>query len=223
MSLKTRVYFESIIRGVILASNYDSNAPARWSIYSSSRPVISNMDGFGKHDLVILRNFLATGGYQDILPSDENCVPLIPLYQQQRIQQPPGYTRFPLKLEVLFPVLCPRHNLCGRNHLALIDCRQTKLVLDAFDYLCQPLESREPGWQPGKLAKISQTTITGYFQSTKRTACKRKRSEIESDDDSDEGQKDWLSDELDDSIETDFAESDYEGDQDMYLHGARGR
>lgn len=55
------------------------------------------------------------------------------------------------------------------------------------------------------------------------TACKRKRSEIESDDDSDEGQKDWLSDELDDSIETDFAESDYEGDQDMYLHGARGR
>ncbi|KID78603.1 hypothetical protein MBR_03051, partial [Metarhizium brunneum ARSEF 3297] len=39
----------------------------------------------------------------------------------------------------------------------------------------------------------------------------------ESDDDSDEGQKDWLSDDLDDSIETDFAETDYEGDQDIFM------
>ncbi|KHO11720.1 hypothetical protein MAA_10664 [Metarhizium robertsii ARSEF 23] len=37
------------------------------------------------------------------------------------------------------------------------------------------------------------------------------------DDDSDDGQKDWLSDDLDDSIETDFAEPDYEGYQDIFM------
>lgn len=76
---------------------------------------------YGKTDLMILRDFLATEGYENMLPSDDNCIPLIPIYRRQKIEPPPGFNSFPLSLEVLFRVLYPLHSLCGRNHLALID------------------------------------------------------------------------------------------------------
>ncbi|KAJ0148104.1 Uncharacterized protein HZ326_9252 [Fusarium oxysporum f. sp. albedinis] len=37
--------------------------------------------GFGGYDLEILHGFLATGGYQDMLPSNDDCIPAIPVYQ----------------------------------------------------------------------------------------------------------------------------------------------
>ncbi|MCJ1477979.1 hypothetical protein MMC13_006654 [Lambiella insularis] len=74
-------------------------------------------------DLTILRNFLESTGYFDILPSDENCIPLIHVLRPNlpKIGQSP----FPLRLEVLFPVMFPRHQLIGLNHAALVDCQQT--------------------------------------------------------------------------------------------------
>ncbi|KAI0425964.1 hypothetical protein F5Y09DRAFT_346188 [Xylaria sp. FL1042] len=176
---------------------------------ASAKPLSSFQEFLGKKDLTILRNFLATGGYKDILPSNNNCVPLIALYGQQNIVQlPPGFRSFPLKLETLFSVLYPCHDLRGRNHRALIDCQQTRLVLDAFDHLCQPIEIRGPGWQPGKLVKISQTTITSFLESTKTPTRKRKCSAVDSEDDSDQDQESLLSDGLDTTMETDFVESD---------------
>ena len=46
---------------------------------------------------------------------------------------------------------------------------------------------------------------------------KRKQSEVESDDEPDEGQKNWLSDDLDDSIETDFTDPDCEENYNIFM------
>ena len=76
-------------------------------------------------DLKLLRRFLGSAGYTDILPLDKNCVPLIPIFRPNCQEA----KSFPLALEVLFPVMFPRHNLIGLNHQALVDCQQTRLVL----------------------------------------------------------------------------------------------
>ncbi|KAG5768301.1 hypothetical protein H9Q69_009551 [Fusarium xylarioides] len=165
---------------------------------------------YGKTDFMILRDFLATGGYENMLPSDDNCIPLIPIYRQQKIEPPPGFNSFPLRLEVLFRVLYPLHSLCGRNHLALIDCQQTKLVLDAFEHFCQPIESRGSDWQPEKLVKISQTTITSFFKNIDRSTLKRKLNAADAEDELDQGRKTSLGDGLPDQIEASYVDSDYE-------------
>ena len=67
-------------------------------------------------DLRFLRNLLESAGYSDILPPDENCMPLIHVLRPNlpKIGQSP----FPLRLEVLFPIIIPRHQLIGLNHAA---------------------------------------------------------------------------------------------------------
>ena len=45
----------------------------------------------------MLREFLATGGYTNILPSDDKCISLLWLYRRQKINPPPGFDHFPLK------------------------------------------------------------------------------------------------------------------------------
>ncbi|RWA13312.1 hypothetical protein EKO27_g1751 [Xylaria grammica] len=207
-SIIDRVYGNTLINTTVKHPGRVSHRADRDD--ASAKPLSSFQEFLGKEDLTILRNFLATGGYEDILPSNDNCVPLIALYRQQNIQLPPGFRSFPLKLETPFPVLYPRHDLRGRNHRALIDCQQTRLVLDAFDHLCQPIEIRGPRWQPGKLVKISQTTITSFLESTKRPTRKRKCSAVDNEDDSNQDQESLPSDGLDTTMETDFVESDEE-------------
>ena len=41
-------------------------------------------------------------------------------------------------------------------------------MLDAFDYLCQPLESRGLEWEPEEFAVIPQTTIISFFDKIDR-------------------------------------------------------
>lgn len=121
-----------------------------------------------KIDLSILRNFLATGGYSDILPSNDNCIPLLQLHCYQQLPAPSGFRIFPLKPEIIFSVFYPRHKLCGRNHRALVDCQQTKLVLDKFDSLCNPVESRGSEWQPEEMDTVSQRQILDFFSWEKK-------------------------------------------------------
>jgi hypothetical protein len=114
-------------------------------------------------DLAILRAFLATGGYHNILPADEMCVPLLPLFRQNRPPAPPGMLSVPLNLEIVFPVAYPRHHLVGFNHQALVDCQQTRLMLIAFDELCKPVKKRDSAWKPPSLEVMSQRSIQDYF------------------------------------------------------------
>jgi hypothetical protein len=78
-------------------------------------------------DLVLLRELLASGGYDDILPSNDNCILLIPEYRKGLPKNSSGNV-FPAGLEVLFSILFADHDLASRNHRAL-DAQQLGLML----------------------------------------------------------------------------------------------
>jgi len=111
-------------------------------------------------DLKILRNFLDSSGYSDIMPPDENCIPLINIIRSglARVRK----NLLPMKLEHLFPVMYPGHEYVGLNHAALIDCKQTRLVCEGFEQLCKPVEEREGKWRPENIAKPSQRSVLDW-------------------------------------------------------------
>ncbi|KAF4469908.1 zinc finger 76 (expressed in testis) [Fusarium albosuccineum] len=117
-------------------------------------------------DLELLRRFLATGGYEAMLPRKENCIPLIHLFRPNLPRVGPKKV-FPLRLEILFPTLFPLSELVGQNHQALADCQQARLVAQAFDLLCRPVGERGAGWRPGDLLKPAQRSINDYFSSAR--------------------------------------------------------
>ncbi|KIW66493.1 hypothetical protein PV04_05824 [Phialophora macrospora] len=88
-------------------------------------------------DLRMLRNFLASAGYFDILAPDENCIPLIHVLGPNLPKI--GQSQIPPRLEVLFPIKFPRHQLTGLNRAALVDCQQTRLICRVFEQLCMPV------------------------------------------------------------------------------------
>lgn len=52
------------------------------------------------------------------------------LYYDRNLHVLPNGKRLPLKLDVIFPLLFPRHALIGKNHRALVDAQQLRLVDD---------------------------------------------------------------------------------------------
>jgi hypothetical protein len=88
-------------------------------------------------DLILLRELLASGGYDDILPSNENCILLIPEYRKGLPKNSSGKV-FPAGLEVLFSILFADHDLAGRNHRALVDAQQLRLMLLLWVELHKP-------------------------------------------------------------------------------------
>jgi hypothetical protein len=93
-------------------------------------------------DLKILRQLLESQGYDSILPPDEYYFPLIQLLRTNMFQGLSKDQQFPLKLEVVFLIMFPRHELIGLNHQALVDCQQTRLVCKAIDELGRPTRER---------------------------------------------------------------------------------
>lgn len=103
-----------------------------------------------KTDLVLLRRFLENAGYDNRLPPDENCIPMIPQFRKN-VARLPGSKRVPLNLEVVSPLMFPGHELVGRNHQAMADALQLRLVTMAFEKnRCLP-EDRE-----GRLTYLRQ-------------------------------------------------------------------
>lgn len=89
------------------------------------------------YDLTLLGNFLGSAGANSPLPSGANCVRLVP---HVRANVPPHNGKpFPATLSTIFPILFPSHELVGRNHRALVDCQQTRLVMTAFEECAKPI------------------------------------------------------------------------------------
>jgi hypothetical protein len=82
------------------------------------------------YDLTLLTNFLESARANSLLPSRANCVRLVPHVRAN--VSPHNGKPFPATLSTIFPILFPRHELVGRNHRALVDCQQTRLVMTAF-------------------------------------------------------------------------------------------
>jgi len=115
-------------------------------------------------DLRLLRRFLESAGYFGYLPPDENCIPMVNILRPHMSDRMPSGRRFPLKLEVLFPLMFPRHSLVGLNHQALVDCQQTRLVCIAYEELCKPIAERGQEWRPDTVARSEQTSILDWLQ-----------------------------------------------------------
>ena len=83
-------------------------------------------------DMTMLEQFLKEAGYDDILPPTDNCIPMIP---QSRRNMPKRLVHggFPLKLEIVFPLSFPYHKLVERDHQALIDAIQLRLLAMDFE------------------------------------------------------------------------------------------
>jgi hypothetical protein len=111
-------------------------------------------------DLVLLREFFEETGYNDILPPNENCILMIPLYQKN-LPKMLGQSRFPTKLEILFPLLFSGHHLVGKNHRAMVDALQLRLMVKLFEELCKPLNQRDLSVLPKK--------TQNWFQSAQDT------------------------------------------------------
>ncbi|KAF3063385.1 hypothetical protein CFAM422_010200 [Trichoderma lentiforme] len=155
------------------------------AVYSSTRKDISHMDvhevalkiqqvGITKDtiilvyhsstfDLTLLRQFLESAGYFGVLPPDKNCIPMVNILRPHLSKRLPSGKLFPLRLDVLFPIMYPRHGLVGLNHQALVDCQQTRLVCMAYEELCRPIAERGREWQPNMVPTSGQTCILDWF------------------------------------------------------------
>ncbi|KAH0562098.1 hypothetical protein GP486_003203 [Trichoglossum hirsutum] len=115
-------------------------------------------------DLRTLRHFLESAGHHEILPRDDNCIPLLQLFRANLPVGLLGQKGVPLALENLFSVMYPRHHLVRPNHRALEGCRRMQLVCMAFDELCKPIEERGEEWQLGGAVNSTQKPSLGWLQ-----------------------------------------------------------
>jgi hypothetical protein len=119
-------------------------------------------------DLKVIRDYLASAkrGYEKYLPPQSNCIPLIQFFRPMLREYPVpprGKKRFPLKLEILFPLMFPRSGLVGRNHQALVDSQQTRLVMVGFDWLCKSVKQRGTTWRSENFDMPSHRSIEEFF------------------------------------------------------------
>lgn len=61
-----------------------------------------------------------------------------------------GQSRFPTKLEILFPLLFSGHRLVGKNRRAMVDALQLRLMVKLFEEFCKPLNQRDLSVLPKK-------------------------------------------------------------------------
>lgn len=111
----------------------------------------------GRLDLRLLRNLIARVSYRDFLPPDENCIPMIPLVRRELrdrklskkwlLHESAEETKgtIPLSLPVIFPLIFVGHELVGRNHRAIVDAMQLRLMVQYLENNCRSPEDRNDG------------------------------------------------------------------------------
>jgi hypothetical protein len=92
-------------------------------------------------DLELLRKLFDESGckdYKNILPPKHHCMFMIPEFRRN-MRIIPGI----LSLEIIFNLLFANHNLANKNHRALPDALQLRLMVKLFIELCKPLKERQ--------------------------------------------------------------------------------
>ena len=82
-----------------------------------------------RFDLTILRELLESNGYTDILPPQENCIPLIKHYRASLPPRDKTGRVLTSGLDQLFPLLFLGHQLVGMNHNAVPDIEMLWLMV----------------------------------------------------------------------------------------------
>jgi len=123
------------------------------------------------NDLRSLRSWLDAEGYRDIFPLDSKCVRMIHLFRKNLRKLLNGMP-FPLRLPFLFPLFHGiHHELSGRNHHALVDAQQTRLMFQAFKALCTDVSERRESWSFRDSAGVTQNSITVYYSTKQNVEC----------------------------------------------------
>ncbi|EGX97270.1 hypothetical protein CCM_01930 [Cordyceps militaris CM01] len=114
-------------------------------------------------DLRILRTYMEKQGYdmRETLPADSNCMPITPYFSRNLGRLDSGQ-KFCCKLEVLFPLFFPNHSLTGRNHKAIVDTLQLRIMALTFLELLKPPNERHHTWRP----PAKQSSILQHFKRT---------------------------------------------------------
>lgn len=120
--------------------------------------------GRNNRDFSLLRCYLESQGHSGILPSDQNYYPITSIIRANIFESIPKDQQFHLRLEFVFSVIFPRHNLIGLNHQALVDYEQTRLVCMAMDELSKPPNKWEGTWRPETMTQITQRSILDWAQ-----------------------------------------------------------
>lgn len=96
-----------------------------------------------RSDLTILRELLESKGYTDILPPQENCIPMIKHYRAGLTPRDKTSRGFTSILDQLFALLFPGHQLVGMNHNAVPDIEMLRLMVLLLVQLQNPPAKRE--------------------------------------------------------------------------------
>lgn len=114
-------------------------------------------------DLSSFRDWFKAQGYSNILPPDSNCVTMVQTFRLNIGRLSDGRS-FPLRLKILFSLFYgSRHELSGRNHHALVDAQQTRLMLMRFMTLCSDSSTLENSQLSIDSEIILQRTIPDFF------------------------------------------------------------
>ena len=70
--------------------------------------------------------------------------------------------RFPLSLPVIFPLISVGHELVGRNHHAIVDAMQLRLMVQYLENNCRSLDDRNDDflkyWRTNVRTKLDDNT-----------------------------------------------------------------
>jgi hypothetical protein len=114
-------------------------------------------------DLSTLREWFEAEGYSDVLPPDSKCVRMVQPFRVNLGKLLDG-TSFPLRLQILFPLFHgTRHELAGRNHHALVDAQQTRLMFRSFIALCKDLSAPDMPLQYRDDGGVLQKSLLDFF------------------------------------------------------------
>ncbi|KAH7149420.1 hypothetical protein B0J13DRAFT_551458 [Dactylonectria estremocensis] len=129
-----------------------------------NRGTIFLVYGKTNKDLSILRHCLESEGHGGVILLDQNCYPITNVIRANVFESVPKDQQFQLRLEMVFPIMFPRHSMIGLNHQALVDYEQTRLVCMAMEGLSKSVDEREERWRPHTVASISQRSILDWMK-----------------------------------------------------------
>jgi hypothetical protein len=114
-------------------------------------------------DYVALNEWFEAEGHRNILPPSQNC--LTPLFAfKKHLGRLENGKQFPCSLPILFPVIYGEDNeLSGRNHHAIVDTLQLRLVFLALHDLCKQESQRTMDWNIEGLVFV-QRRMTDFWK-----------------------------------------------------------
>jgi hypothetical protein len=150
----------------------------------------------GPFDLTLLRELLESAGYRDVLPPQENCIPMINNYRPGLPSRSKTGKIFTCKLDQLFPVLFAGHELVGMNHSAAPDIQMLRLMVLLLIQLQKPPSERDLDEFPTatqefvRSARPPYTFLDRWFEPPPNNQCDIEDEDFDGEDhDGEEGRK----------------------------------